>query len=99
MAFIIGRGCAELQILKKNENGRTEWNIVMIFCIHNWYWQYVAQEIVKCHFGRGIAEVQILKNSETGPISWNFWIFDKIMHKYCYWRELDRGLPNVIYHQ
>ena len=43
--------------------------------------------------GRGVAEVQMLKNSETGPISWNFFeYFDKIMHKHCYWRELDRGI-------
>ena len=28
-----------------------------------------------------------------------FEYFDKIMHKHCYWRELDRGLPNVIYRQ
>ena len=38
MTFFIGRGFAELQILKKkNENGPmswTEWNIVMKFCIH-----------------------------------------------------------------
>ena len=34
MTFNIGRGCAELQILKKNENGRTEWTIVMKLCIH-----------------------------------------------------------------
>ena len=37
MLFFIGRGFAELQILKKNENGPiswTEWNIVMKFCIH-----------------------------------------------------------------
>ena len=34
MTFNIGRGCAELQILKKNENSRTEWTIVMKLCIH-----------------------------------------------------------------
>ena len=37
MTFFIGRGFAELQILKKSENGPiswTEWNIVMKFCIH-----------------------------------------------------------------
>ena len=34
MTFNIGRGCAELQILKKSENGRTEWTIVMQLCIH-----------------------------------------------------------------
>ena len=39
MTFFIGRGFAELQILKKwkSENGPIswiEWNIVMKFCIH-----------------------------------------------------------------
>ena len=39
MSFFIGRGFAELQILKKkkNENGPiswTQWNIVMKFSIH-----------------------------------------------------------------
>ena len=33
MTFNIGRGCAELQILK-SENGRIEWTIVMKLCIH-----------------------------------------------------------------
>ena len=43
--------------------------------------------------GRGAAEVQNLKNTETGPISWNILnIFNKIMHKHCYWRELVRGI-------
>ena len=45
--------------------------------------------------GRGVAEVQMLKNCETGPNSWNFLnilYFDKIMHKHCYWRELDKGI-------
>ena len=34
MRFNTGRGCAELQILKKKENGWTEWTIVMKLCIH-----------------------------------------------------------------
>ena len=42
--------------------------------------------------GRGIVQFQILKNSETGPISERFEYFDKIMHKHCYRRELDRGI-------
>ena len=36
MTFIIGRGFADLQILKKSETvpiSWTEWNIVMKFCI------------------------------------------------------------------
>ena len=34
MTFNIGQVCAELQILKKSENGRTEWTIVMKLWIH-----------------------------------------------------------------
>ena len=35
MTFNVGRGCAELQILKKkSEHDRTEWYIVMQICIH-----------------------------------------------------------------
>ena len=37
MTFFIGRGFAELQILKKCENepiSWTEWNIVVKFCRH-----------------------------------------------------------------
>ena len=48
LIFNIGRGCAELQILKK-----WKWPNWVDFCagtLHtNWYWQDVAQEIVKCH--------------------------------------------------
>ena len=69
MTFNIGRGCAELQILKK-----WKWPNWVDYCdkiLHtHWYWQDLAQDIVKYHLG--VAEVQILKNSETGPISWNF---------------------------
>ena len=68
MTFNIGRGCAELQILKK-----WKWLNWVDCCdetLHtHWYWQVVTLEIVKCHLG--LAEVQILKNSETDPISWN----------------------------
>ena len=37
MIFIIGRGFAERQILKKNENDSiswTEWNILINFCVN-----------------------------------------------------------------
>ena len=69
MTFNIGRGGAELQILKK-----WKWPNWVDYCDEtlytHWYWQDVAQEIVKCHLG--LAEVQIMKYSETGPISRNF---------------------------
>ena len=76
MTFNIGRGCAELQILKK-----WKWPNWVDYCdetLHtHWYWQGISQEIVKCLLG--LAEVlprfkfwkNEKKNSETGPISWN----------------------------
>ena len=48
MIFYIGRGCAELQILKK-----WKWPNWVDYCdktLHiHWYWQDVAPDIVKCH--------------------------------------------------
>ena len=94
MTFNFGRGCAELQILKK-----WKWPNWVDYCgetLHtHWYGQDVAQGIVKCHLGMAEAlprfkfwkKVKLAQSLET------FWIFwDKIMHKHCYWRELDRGI-------
>ena len=93
MTFNIGRGCAELQILKKWK--WPNWVDCCVETLHtHWYWQDVAQEIVKCHLDwprrcRG-------SNSEK---QWNwpyllklFEYFDKIMHRHCYWCELGRGI-------
>ena len=64
MTFIIGRGFAERQILKK-----WQWPILLNWVEYfdkllpkHWYWQDLAQEIGKWHFfiGRGFAELQIL---------------------------------------
>ena len=94
MTFNIGRGSAELQILKK-----WKWQNWVDNCDETLHTQLILTRCsprycqMSFEIGRGVAEVQILKNSETGPISWNvFNIFDKIMHKHCYWRELDRGI-------
>ena len=82
MTFNIGRGCAELQILKKvkmAELSRLLW----------WNFAYTLI-LTRCcprdcqmsfGIGRGVAEVQILKNSETVPISWFF--FFNILIKLC----------------
>ena len=80
MTFNNGRGCAELQILKK-----WKWPNWVDCCdetLHTWwYWHDVAQECqMSFWIGRGVAEVHILKNSETGPISWNF---SNILIKLC----------------
>ena len=52
MTFIIGRGFAERQILKK-----WKWPYLLNWVEYfdkllrkQWYWQDIAQEIVKCHF-------------------------------------------------
>ena len=64
MTFFIGRGFAELQILKK-----WKWPY-LLNCVEygdeilhtHWYWHDEAHEIVKWHLGLvEFAEVQILK--------------------------------------
>ena len=54
MTINIGRGCAELQILKKKKR-KKKWPNWVDYCdetLHrHWYWQDVAQEIVNWHLG------------------------------------------------
>ena len=76
MTFIIGRGFAERQILKK-----WKWlchlNWVEYFdklLRKRWYWQDLAQEIANWHF----LPVEALPNakfwkSENGSVSWTEW--------------------------
>ena len=75
MTFIIHRGFAERQILKK-----WKWPYLLnwveyfdkLFRKH-WYWQDLAQEVAKTFFiGQGFAELQILKNG-NGDIFWTEW--------------------------
>ena len=85
MKFNIGRGCAELQILKK-----WKWPNWVNYCdetLHVHYTLILTRCSPRdCHMsfgiGRGVAEVQTLKkkNGETGPISWNFF---NILIKLC----------------
>ena len=92
MTFNIGRGCAELQILKK-----WKWPNWVDYCdetLHtHWYWQDVAQEIVKCHLGlaEALPRFKFWKTVKLA-LSLETEYFDKIMPKHCYWRELDRGI-------
>ena len=81
MTFLIGRGFAERQILKK-------WKLPYLLnwveyfdklLRKHWYWQDLAQEIAKWPFfnGRGFAELQILKKvimalELSGILWWNF---------------------------
>ena len=91
--FIIGRGFAERQILKK-------WKLLYLLnwvkyfdklLRKHWYWQDLAQEIAKWHFlkGRGFAELQILK-SDNGAISWTEW---NIVMKFCIHIDIDKMYP------
>ena len=93
MIFIIGRGFAELQILK-------EWkwpyllNRVEYFdklLRKHWYWQDLAQRIAKWHF----SSVEALPSSkfwksENGPISWTEW---NIVMKFCIHIDIDKMQP------
>ena len=49
--------------------------------------------------GRGVAEVQILKKKtvKLACLLKLFEYFDKIMHKHCYLRELDRGIAKCLF--
>ena len=83
MTFIIGRGFAERQILKK-----WKWPYLLNWVEYfdrllpkHWYYQDLAQEIVNCHF----SSVEVLPSpkfwkSENGPTSWTEW---NIVMKLC----------------
>ena len=68
MTFNIGRGYAQLQILKK-----WKWPNRVDYCdetLHtHWYWQDVAQEIVKCHLGlaEALPRFKFLKKQWNWP--------------------------------
>ena len=77
MTYNIGRGCVELQILKKWKWPNWADNCNETLYTHC-YWQDVAQEIVKCHLGLAEAmprhkfwKKKRKKKSESGYISWN----------------------------
>ena len=92
MTFIIGRGFAERQILKK-----WKWPYLLnwveyfdrLLCKH-WYYQDLAQEIVKCHFHR--SRFSRAPNSEkmkmalslelSGILWWNF------AYTLVYWQDV-----------
>ena len=76
MTFGIGRGCVELQILKK-----WKWPNWVDYCdetLHtHWYWQDVAQEIVKCHLGlaEALPRFKFWKTVKLALSLETFWIF------------------------
>ena len=96
MTYNIGRGRVELQILKKWKWPNWADNCNETLYTH-WYWQDVAQEIVKCHLG--LAEAMPRYKFWRKKKQWNwpcllkrFEYFNRIMHKHCYWRELHREI-------
>ena len=100
MTFIIGWGFAERRILKKwNWSYLLNWVEYFDRLLHKqWYWQDLAQEIVKCHF----SSVEILLSSkfwksENGPIFWTEW---NIVMKFAYTLVLTRcsQLTNDIWY-
>ena len=81
ITFNIGRGCAELQILKKIKmaelSGLLWWNVAYTLILTRCSPRDCQMSF---RIGQGFAEDQILKNSETGPIAWNFF---NILIKLC----------------
>ena len=96
MTFNIGRGCAELQILKKWKWPNWVDNFDKILHKH-WYWQDLAQEIATWHFSlvEALPSSKFWK-SDNGPISWTEW---NIVKKFCIHIDIHipMGLSNDIW--
>ena len=96
MTFIIGRGFAERQILKKVKNWKwlhlLNWVEYLDKLLRkHWYWQDLAQEIAKWHFSL----VEALPNSkfwksDNGAISWTEW---NIVMKFYIHIDTDKMYP------
>ena len=93
MTFIVGRGFAERQILKK-----WKWlylpNWVEYFhklLRKHWYWQDLAQEIATWHFSlvEALPSSNFRKN-DNGSISWTEW---NIVMKGCIHIDIDKLYP------
>ena len=93
MTFIIGRGFAERQILKK-----WKWPYLLnwVECFDKllrkyWYWQDPAQEIAKWHFSlvEALPSSKFWK-SDNGAISWTEW---NIVMKFCIHIDIDKMYP------
>ena len=93
MTFIIGRGFAERQILKK-----WEWPYLLNWVEYfdkllrkHWYWQDLAQEIAKWHFSlvEALPSSKFWK-SDNGAISWTEW---NILMKFCIHIDIDKMYP------
>ena len=93
MIFIIGRGFAECQILKK-----WKWPYLLIWVEYfdkllrrHWYWQDLAQEIAKWHFSlvEALTSSKFWK-SDNGDISWTEW---NIVMKFCIHIDINKMYP------
>ena len=94
MTFIIGRGFAEHQILKK-----WKWPYLLNWVEYfdkllrkHWYWQDLAQEIAKWHFhwSRICRAPNSEKKSDNGAISWTE---RNIVMKFCIHIDIDKMYP------
>ena len=92
MTFIIGRGFADCQTLKK-----WKWSYLLHWVEYfdrllrkHWYYQDLAQEIVKCHFSSDeVLPSSKFWKSENGPISWTEWnIVRNFAHTLVYWQDV-----------
>ena len=93
MTFIIGRGFAERQILKK-----WKWPYLLNWVEYfdkllrkHWYWQDLAQEIAKWHFSlvEALPSSKLWK-SDNGTISWTEW---NMVMKFCIHIDIDKMYP------
>ena len=96
MTFIIGRGFAERQILKK-----WKWPYLLNWVEYfdkllrkHWYWQDLAQEIAKWHFSlvEALPSSKFWK-SDNGAISWTE---RNIVMKFCIHIEIDKMYPMTL---
>ena len=93
ITFIVGRGFAERQILKK-----WKWPYLLNWVEYSdkllrkhWYWQDLAQEIMKWHFSlvEALPSSKFWK-SDKSSISWTEW---NIVMKFCIHIDIDNMYP------
>ena len=95
MIFGIGRGFAEVQILKTVKfNSLSQLEYFDKILQTHWYWQDLAQGIAKWHLSsvEAFAERQIL-NKWKWPYLLN-WVeyFNKLLRKHWYWQDVTQEI-------
>ena len=101
MTFGIGRGFAEVQILKTvkfNLNGLEYFDKILQT---HWYWQDLAQGIAKWH----LSSVEALPSAKFWK-KWKWpyllnWVeyFDKLLRKHWYWQNLVQEIAKWHFHR